>query len=56
MGEPQREVPQVQDGTDVQADPDDLEIDERPATSDPTAFTDDQELGGVGGGSPGGAG
>lgn len=46
----------LREGTDVQADPDDLEPDERPATSDPAEFTDDQALGGVGGESPGGAG
>ena len=56
MTEPQQDVPRVQDGTDVRANPDQLDTDETPATSDPAAFTDDQELGGVGGGSPGGAG
>ncbi len=49
-------VSRLREGTDVQADPDDLEPDERPATSDPAEFTDDQALGGVGGESPGGAG
>ncbi|MDQ3502728.1 MAG: hypothetical protein M3486_03775 [Actinomycetota bacterium] len=56
MSEPQREVPQVQESSDVQVDPEDMETDDLPATSDPAAFTDDQALGGVGGGSPGGAG
>lgn len=56
MTEPQQGVPQVPDGTDVRADPENLEVEQPPATSDPAAFTDDQELGGVGGGSPGGAG
>jgi len=56
MTEPQHDVPRVQEGTDVQVDPEDVETDDLPATSDPAAFTDDQALGGVGGGSPGGAG
>ncbi|MBW3638634.1 MAG: hypothetical protein KY451_02075 [Actinobacteria bacterium] len=56
MSEPQRDVPRVQNGTDVEVTPEDVEAAELPATSDPAAFTDDQELGGVGGGSPGGAG
>jgi len=52
---PQDDSP-LREGTDVQADPDNLEPDERPASSDPAEFTDDQALGGVGGESPGGAG
>ena len=43
----------VLDGTDVGADPADLDAD-TPATSDPEQMTDDGELGGVGG--QGGAG
>ena len=43
----------VLEGTDVSADPDDLETDDRPATSDPEQLTD-EELGGVAG--AGGAG
>ena len=43
----------VLDGTDVSADPDDLET-ELPATSDPGQMTDDGDLGGTGG--QGGAG
>ena len=44
----------VLDGTDVSADPDDLETDDLPATSDPEQLTDGGELGGAGG--AGGAG
>ena len=45
----------VLDGTDVSADPADLETTDVPATSDPEQMTDgDDELGGVGG--QGGAG
>jgi len=44
-------------GTDVTVDPADLDDPvERPATSDPAEMTEDEALGGVGGGSPGGAG
>ena len=43
----------VLDGTDVSADPADLET-EPPATSDPDQMTDDGDLGGTGG--QGGAG
>jgi hypothetical protein len=56
MTEPQHDVPQVLESADVQVDPEDVETDDLPATSDPAAFTDDQALGGVGGRSPGGAG
>ena len=46
----------VLSGTDVTADPDDLDTDtdEVPATSDPEQLTDDADLGGAGG--QGGAG
>jgi hypothetical protein len=44
----------VLDGTDVGADPADLEVEDRPATSDPEQLTEDDDLGGVAG--QGGAG
>ncbi len=44
----------VLDGTDISADPADLEVDDRPATTDPEQLTDDGALGGAGG--AGGAG
>jgi hypothetical protein len=44
----------VLDGTDVSADPDDLEVTDRPATTDPAELTDEGRLGGAGG--QGGAG
>ena len=44
----------VLDGTDVTADPADLEPADRPATSDPEQLTDEGRLGGAGG--QGGAG
>ena len=44
-------------GTDVTVDPAALDDPiERPATSDPAEMTEDEALGGVGGGTPGGAG
>lgn len=44
-------------GIDIEADPADLDALDRPATSDPAQFTqDDDTLGGVGGPSAGGAG
>ncbi|MDQ3611846.1 MAG: hypothetical protein M4D85_09640 [Actinomycetota bacterium] len=54
MTEPQQDTSQPPDDIDVSAEPPDT--DELPASSDPSEFSDDQELGGVGGGSPGGAG
>ena len=39
----------VLDGTDVTADPDDLEVADRPATTDPEQLTDEGRLGGAGG-------
>jgi hypothetical protein len=59
MSEPstnqQSDTAPVLDGTDVSADPADLDATETPATSDPEQMTDgDNELGGVGG--QGGAG
>ncbi len=44
----------VLDGTDISADPQDLETAETPATSDPEQLTDEGRLGGAGG--QGGAG
>ena len=44
----------VLSGTDISADPQDLETSETPATSDPEQLTDGGELGGAGG--QGGAG
>ncbi len=44
----------VLEGTDVSADPQDLETTDLPATSDPEQLTDGGELGGAGG--AGGAG
>jgi hypothetical protein len=46
--------PPVFDGTDISADPEDLETEERPATTDPEQMTDGGRLGGAGG--QGGAG
>ena len=49
------DTPQVLDGTDITADPQDLEDTEhKPATTDPEQLTDDGALGGAGG--AGGAG
>lgn len=53
MTEPD-DVQQVLDGTDISADPDDLEVEDPPATVDPEQMTDDGRQGGVGG--QGGAG
>ena len=57
MSEPSSDQPSdtapVLDGTDVSADPADLDATETPATSDPEQLTDD-DLGGVAG--QGGAG
>ena len=44
----------VLDGTDVGADPANLDVEDRPATTDPEQLTDDGALGGAGG--QGGAG
>lgn len=46
----------IGEGTDITVDASDLEPDEKPATSDPEQMNEDEALGGVGGGSPGGAG
>ena len=58
MSEPstseQSDTAPVLDGTDVSADPDDLEVEDRPATTDPEHLTDDGAMGGAGG--QGGAG
>ena len=58
MSEPstnqQSDTAPVLDGTDVSADPADLETADVPATSDPEQMTDDEALGGVAG--QGGAG
>lgn len=48
--------PDIGAGTDISVDPADLDSSDTPATSDPAEFTEDQDLGGVGGASPGGAG
>lgn len=48
--------PDVGDGTDVQVPAEDLDQYDTPATSNPDEFVDDHDLGGVGGGSSGGAG
>ena len=53
MTQPQDSAP-VLDGTDISADPADLESADTPATSDPEELTDGGELGGAGG--QGGAG
>ena len=53
MTQPDDTAP-VLDGTDVTADPDDLEVEDRPATTDPEQLTDEGRLGGAGG--QGGAG
>ena len=46
--------PQVFEGTDISVDPDELEIGDKPASTDPEELTDDGRLGGAGG--QGGAG
>lgn len=56
MSEPAAEAPRSHEGGDVTVDPADLENPPTPATSDPDEMTEDEALGGVGGGSPGGAG
>lgn len=43
------DTPQVLEGTDVRADPDNLEVADLPPTSDPEAMTDQGTLGGAGG-------
>ena len=50
------DTPQVLEGTDISADPNDLEVPEedKPATTDPEELTDDGHMGGAGG--QGGAG
>ena len=48
------QTPPVLEGTDISADPDDLDVQDKPATSDPEALTDEGRLGGAGG--QGGAG
>ena len=53
MTQPNDTAP-VSEGTDVSADPADLEVEDRPATTDPEQLTDDGALGGAGG--QGGAG
>ena len=45
---------QVFHGTDIEVDPDELDVDHKPATTDPEELTDDGRLGGAGG--AGGAG
>lgn len=55
MTQPAGRAPIAQ-GTDITADSADLEPDEKPATSDPEQMNEDEALGGVGGGQPGGAG
>ena len=53
------DAPQVEEGTDITADPDDLDVpaDEKPATSTPEAFREDGDtMGGTGGLDAGGAG
>ena len=53
------DAPTVEEGTDITADPDDLDVpsDEKPATSDAEQFREDGEtLGGTGGMDAGGAG
>ncbi len=50
----QSDTAPVLDGTDVSADPADLDATDTPATSDPEQMTDDDDLGGVAG--QGGAG
>jgi len=56
-GDPPSEqrAPIVQ-GTDITVDPSELETEDKPATSDPEQMTEDEALGGVGGGQAGGAG
>ena len=54
MTQPEDQPPQVLEGTDVSADPEDLEVEDRPATSDPEQHTEQAELGGTAG--QGGAG
>lgn len=57
MTEPAADAPNTHEGGDVVVEPADLDLDvPTPATSDPAEMTEDEALGGVGGGSPGGAG
>ncbi len=57
MTSPENDAPDLAEGTDIEVDADDLGDDTpTPATSDPEQMTEDEQLGGVGGGSPGGAG
>ncbi len=53
MTQPDDSAP-VLGGTDISADPDDLDVQDKPATSDPEELTDEGRLGGAGG--QGGAG
>ena len=48
------DAPQVLEGTDVQADPQDLDVEEKAATTDPAQMSEDAALGGAAG--QGGAG
>ncbi len=43
------DTPQVLEGTDVEIDAQDLDVDEKPATTDPEQMTDDGALGGAAG-------
>lgn len=55
MTEPAGRAP-IGAGTDITIDSAEIEPDEQPATSDPEQMNEDEALGGVGGGQPGGAG
>lgn len=53
------DAPQVDEGTDITADPDDLDVpaEDKPATSTPEAYREDGDtMGGTGGLDAGGAG
>jgi hypothetical protein len=53
MTQPQ-DSPQVFEGTDISVDPEKLDVEDKPATTDPEELTDDGRLGGAAG--QGGAG
>ncbi len=56
MTQPDDAPTTIEDGTDITADPADLDSADTPATSDPDQMTDDGDLGGTGGEGAGGAG
>ncbi|MCW2713392.1 MAG: hypothetical protein JWN88_439 [Frankiales bacterium] len=55
MTQPPERSP-IGQGTDITVDPSELGTEDPPASSDPEQMNEDEALGGVGGGQPGGAG